>query len=347
MSKIKVAVHAGGASSLLSLRITSALKFLEKDRKIAYRVSVEEGKTKPDMELVSWADIIIVQKMRRLRYLKVFDVCRRLKKIGVYEIDDNIFHFPPGHPDNEFFRRMKHYRAFPLIKRAHAITVSTTVLQNYLQKFNRNIYILPNYIDTELFRNELPQKNSEDKITIGYAGGRAHAPDFEVAADALRKILDEYKEKVKLKFYYYIPEDFKNHPHVEWTPEIKDYALYAKTLKESQCDIALAPLKKNFFNECKTNIKYLEYGICGMAGIYSDLAPYSNVIDGETGLLVKEHTPEAWYTAIKTLLDNNELREKIRRNAFNDVLKNHLIQNHYMEWYDVYAKLLEEKAAKR
>ncbi len=343
MNPIKIAVFAGGASSLLCLRLTSALKLLERDGKIEYRVSVEEGDTQPDMALAEWGDACVIQKMRRLRYLKVIKLSKKLNKISIYEIDDNIFHFPPGHPDSEFFRKIKHYRAFPLIKSAAAITASTTVLRDYLYKFNRNIFILPNYIDTEIFGMNLPSKNSSDIITIGYAGGRAHAPDFESAKEALKKILEEYKENVKLKFYYYIPDEFKNNPRVEWIPEIKDYGKYAAVLKEGRCDIGLAPLNKNFFNECKTNIKYLEYGICGMAGIYSCLSPYDGVRDGETGIIVKEHTPEGWYKAIKTLMDDAELRERIRQNAYNDIIKNHLIQNHYMEWHDVYARLLREK----
>lgn len=343
MNPIKVAVFAGGASSLLCLRLSGALSLLERDGKIECRVSVEEGDIQPDMELAAWGEICIIQKMRRLRYLKVIKLSKRLHKISIYEIDDNIFHFPPGHPDSEFFRKIKHYRAFPLIKSAAAITASTTVLRDYLYKFNKNIFILPNYIDAEIFRNNLPSENASGVITIGYAGGRAHAPDFEAAKEALKKILEEYTDKVKLKFYYYIPAEFKNNPRVEWIPEIKDYEKYAEVLKEGRCDIGLAPLNKNFFNECKTNIKYLEYGICGMAGIYSKLAPYENVRDGETGLIVKEHTPEAWYEAIKTLIEDNALREEIRVNAFNDVTQNHLIQNHYMEWYDVYARLLREK----
>lgn len=347
MTPIKVAVYGGGVSSLLRLRLLSPLKLLEKEGLVSFRLSVEEKEDKPDLALAEWADVVIIQKMRRLRYLKVINTCRKLNKASLYEIDDNIFHFPPGHPDSEFFRKIKHYRAFPLIRRADAVIASTTVLRDYLKKFNRNIYILPNYIDTEIFGSSLPQKNPSDVIIIGYAGGRAHAPDFEVAEEALKKILAEYKDKIKLKFYYYIPEEFKNRPDVEWHPEIREYDAYAKTLKESRCDIGLAPLKKNFFNECKTNIKYLEYGVCGMAGIYSKLAPYDGVRDGETGLIAQEHTGGAWYHAIKRLVENHALREKIKQNAFRDVSQNHFIQHHYMEWHDVYTKCMDAAKQKK
>lgn len=346
MFKIKVAVYSGGNSSLLSIRLDSPLRHAQKNGILEYRTSIEEKQHKPDIEIARWCDVAIIQRMRRLRYMNVIKECRKKNKISVYEVDDNFFRIPKGHPEYGIKRHLQYLRCIPLIKNVDAVTVTTENLKKDLLRWNKNIFILPNYVDAELFNSQARSSEKTQTLTVGYVGGVWHRADFHELVPTLQKVLQDFSGKIQLKWIGNIPDELKNFPSVNWIEKISNYEHYAKILSSSRIHIGLAPLKDNLFNRCKSNIKYLEYGICGMAGIYSKLAPYENVKDGETGLIVKEHTPQAWYTAIKTLIENDALREKIRLNAFNDVLKNHLIQNHYMEWYDVYAKLLEEKKQK-
>lgn len=39
-------------------------------------------------------------------------------------------------------------------------------------------------------------------------------------------------------------------------------------------DLAIAPLELNAFNECKSNLRLLEYGWCGLPVVCTDITPY-------------------------------------------------------------------------
>src|SRR5690606_41513456 len=51
---------------------------------------------------------------------------------------------------------------------------------------------------------------------------------------------------------------------------------------------ALSPLRDTPFNAVKSDIKFLDYGLAGVAGIYSRAGPYGGTLeDGVQGLLVE------------------------------------------------------------
>src|SRR5690606_33821025 len=54
------------------------------------------------------------------------------------------------------------------------------------------------------------------------------------------------------------------------------------------------------------------------------------VRDRDNGLLAK-NTPEGWFSALEYLITHPQEREKIRRNAFNDVAKHRVIDTLYCQ----------------
>jgi glycosyltransferase involved in cell wall biosynthesis len=80
-------------------------------------------------------------------------------------------------------------------------------------------------------------------------------------------------------------------------------------------DIALSPLKDTPFNQCKSDIKFLDYSAIGAAGIYSRVPAYeSSVRHLETGWLA-ENEVDAWVEALERLLSDDGLRIQIAQNA--------------------------------
>lgn len=49
---------------------------------------------------------------------------------------------------------------------------------------------------------------------------------------------------------------------------------YPAKLASLNLDLALAPVEDNFFNTCKSNLRLMEYGACGIPVICSDVACY-------------------------------------------------------------------------
>lgn len=49
---------------------------------------------------------------------------------------------------------------------------------------------------------------------------------------------------------------------------------YPAALARLDLDLAVAPVEQNLFNECKSNLRLLEYGACGFPVVCSDLECY-------------------------------------------------------------------------
>lgn len=72
-------------------------------------------------------------------------------------------------------------------------------------------------------------------------------------------------------------------------------------------------------------MKFFEYSILRIPGVYADADPYASVIEnGKTGLLV-EDSPEAWYDALESLVLDSELRERMGGMARIDVLRKYAL----------------------
>lgn len=97
-------------------------------------------------------------------------------------------------------------------------------------------------------------------------------------------------------------------------------------------DIGLAPLNDNLYNRCKSNNKFREYAACGIAGVYSALPTYADCVEHEqTGLLTAQ-TEEAWYAAIRRLIEDRALRKHIRRQARSYAREHYTIARCADEW---------------
>ena len=85
-------------------------------------------------------------------YLQVLEHAHFMGKPVVLDLDDHLIALPKDHPD-----RISGYYADGLVSLLHAlinvdaITVTTHTLREALLPYNPNIYVLPNYVDNELW----------------------------------------------------------------------------------------------------------------------------------------------------------------------------------------------------
>jgi glycosyltransferase involved in cell wall biosynthesis len=163
-------------------------------------------------------------------------------------------------------------------------------------------------------------------------------------ARALERVVERYGERVRIVFMGDPPPgELAGMPSVTHLPYVSNYECHAERLRGLGLDVALAPLVDTPFNHAKSNIKWLEYSACGIAGIYSDLPPYDSIRHGETGLKVA-NTEEAWYAAIATLIEHPELRERIAKNAQMEVVQHHSAKACKETFDRVYREALRLKA---
>jgi glycosyltransferase involved in cell wall biosynthesis/glutathione synthase/RimK-type ligase-like ATP-grasp enzyme len=291
-----------------------------------------------NLDMIDQADIIVIQRFYpRKGTVPYIEKMLSSGKPVIYEVDDLLFDLPA---DNHLkFWAGETVDLFPwLLPRVTAITVSTPFLAKEFSVFNPSVHVIPNLADTELFQPVASRKNGPD--VIGFSGTVTHAHDLERIGEALFRVADRYGDKVAFSFMGLSSSEFSSLQGFRFLDFERDYASYGKALSSSGIDIALVPLQDSRFNRCKSNIKWLEYSACGIAGIYADLPPYNTSIEhGVTGVLVDDD-PDKWFQAICLLIDHPELRQRIANQARTEVLSHHSLKGGSQVLYTLYESMV-------
>ena len=230
------------------------------------------------------------------------------------------------------------------------ITTSTPLLAEEYKKINKNTIVLPNYVNPEDWP-DVPQRNEGDKVRIGIVGSTAYQADFFGIKDLIKKLTKDPRVQVVL-FGLHSKQHRKDNPlinKIHW----KEYAFwdslenvefvpfckmenYFFQLDELKLDLMMIPRRHNYFNQCKSNIKFLEASMLEIPVIAEgfDGGPYQE-LDGKNGLLATND----WEEKVEMMIKDKDLRRQIGRNAKEYVLKNYNIADHSHKWLDAYSKL--------
>jgi glycosyltransferase involved in cell wall biosynthesis len=291
------------------------------------------------------ADIIFIQRTSNEQIYKNCVFMQNKGCVIVYDIDDDLFNLDKENFMHDYFADdtiRNNYEQF--LRIADLVTVSTEPLKELYSAYNKNISIVPNYLDFINFDKwflEKPVREEDGITTIGWAGSPSHKVDIDVIEDALINVLNKYPdvrlkglgwnftENVKwdslrnrIKFIgYNLPDKF--------AVEMKDF------------DIAIAPLADTKFNRSKSNLKYLEYSALGIPAVASDVEPYKIIQHGITGLLAD--SPGQFEHYLETLINNKFYAEHIGLNAYKFVKTNYNLKNK-IELYEILiTSLIKEK----
>jgi glycosyltransferase involved in cell wall biosynthesis len=282
--------------------------------KIIWGVKRDQSRWSFDLESASIADLIIVQRhFPAVDTEKFIDQLLKLNVPIAYEMDDMLLELPSYHPGYETYKRHGPYIKW-ILKTADLVIVSTANLRDSATKYTtRPIQLQPNLVSWSLFN--APPKPHNKVFTFLISGTASHEGDWSIIEEPLLNILNIYPEKVRAIFFGDLPEKFSKHPLVQVIKFQDGYEQYADTLKKLNVNCALVPLQDTSFNNCKSNIKWLEYSAAGIPGIYSNTTPYcSSISHGETGLLV-DNVADAWFQSMNHLINNPEIALSMVENA--------------------------------
>lgn len=304
---------------------------------LIWGVRARNGEYFTDLELMRSADLVVVQRVYAQENHKAYlDLILDLGKPVIYEVDDLMFDIPPDNP--HYGEYMRHRQIIlDTMARADAVTVSCPALAEAAAPLARQVHVLPNLVDAELFEAAVPEAG--EMVTLGLVGTPTHEPDFALLDEALDQVLAAYPGRVRLVFMGLLPARWAGHPAVTYVPFEVDYRAYAGKLKGLGLDIALVPLADTAFNRAKSNIKWLEFSAAGIAGVYSDLPPYAAVRDGATGLKVA-NTTQAWRQAIAGLVEDPARRMALAQAAQLEVLADWTTAARADEYLKVYRQVL-------
>jgi glycosyltransferase involved in cell wall biosynthesis len=330
-----------GITPINYLRVFSPLQ--------AAGIEIIHGITEKQVHLneIARADLILFQREfpKNLSiYQSILHEAKKQNRPVVYDLDDLLISLPENHPD-----RISNYFAQSLlpmlraISEADYISVPTNKLKENLLPFNKNIIVLPNFLDEKLWKIKEPsRKQPGTPLTIGYMGTNSHSPDLEGISPALLELAQSYPDQIRYRFYGAKPPDtLLQLAQMNWTPiKTYQYREFVEDFQSIDFDIFIAPLGDSLFNQCKSPLKFFEYSAQGAAGVYWDKPPYLDVVTNEVdGLLAS--TPQEWVSQLTRLIENEDLRYKIAFNAQQTLKNKWLLGSRANLWLETYSKILQ------
>lgn len=214
-------------------------------------------------------DSIVLQRqvgdvqLEHIRRMKAFS-----SAFKVFELDDYLPNLPiksmhRAHMPKDILRSIRRGLAY-----VDRFVVSTEPLAEAFSGLHGDIQVVRNSLDPRWWRGLSSQRNCSRKPRVGWAGGVSHTGDLEMIADVVKELASE----VEWVFFGMCPDKLR--------PYIHEFHLgvpigeYPAALARLNLDLALAPVEQNLFNECKSNLRLLEYGACGFPVVCSDVRCY-------------------------------------------------------------------------
>lgn len=272
-------------------------------------------------------DVVVVQRQGFPGFtLKdAAELVQAIRKSGaklVYDIDDDLLCTHPVRNVDELLNRLRPIVRF-LAREADLIVCSTSTLKDRFASFEVPKGVWQNAIDERMIisRKVTPKASKSRSRVVGYAGTPTHLPDLLSVTEDLRRTLVARDDSISLDFFGVADETQLTAlfgEKMSATPKgTKGYRDYFKTMqKRLSWDVAIAPLHDNAFNRSKSDIKFLDYAVFGVPGVYSSSNAFKTVKNRETGMVAdKGYFGEV----LAELLDSPSLRTSISEAAYDYV----------------------------
>lgn len=298
-------------------------------------LQVVTGIVKGDTQLPRYDDydVIVLQQPYGREWLGLINRLRNeMGKKVLYEVDDYL-HGVAKQSAHDF---AKHYNKKTLaahemcMRACDGLICSTEYIARRYARYNRNIYICPNGIDTARYQLTKPERSTTN---IGWAGATGHV---ETLIPWLNEMLPLMRERIKTTFVT-IGQPGIAQPIQQLLGEDRAIGIPWAPLEcypAAMCmfDIALAPSGHTSWYRGKSDLRWLEASALGIPTI-ADPTVYPEIEDGVTGLHAS--TPKEAAAALELLLDDAELRNEIGVNARTYVEENRTSDIAAVAWLEV------------
>lgn len=292
----------------------------------------------PNLALRSGADTLIFQRPNSEVMLANLQALMPLKGIKkIYEVDDHITRVPIKSAHYDHIPRDMRGKMIKAIGLCDRLVVSTEPLARELGSYNDDVQVVHNRIPPSMWGAVPPQRTANatraagSKPKVGWAGGIGHLGDLEMIAGVIKDLADT----VDWVFFGMCPDNIR--PYVkefyQGIPTL-DYPQRLMTLAQDW-DLAIAPLESNLFNDCKSNLKLLEYGWCGVPVVCSDVLPYQCDLPATRVKNRHKNWREAILERVNDLEATRQEGLQLQQRIASDwMLTGDNLQNWYKAWTD-------------
>jgi|GEM_PF-642571 glycosyltransferase involved in cell wall biosynthesis len=255
-------------------------------------------------------------------YMDAMEAFKRLNQTFiVFGQDDLMYAMPPKNPFSKTIYKDVKKRLRRCLGIADRVVVTTQALADELSSMADDIQVVPNYLDEAIWAGLQSQRGVAQKPRVGWAGAQQHLGDLELLEEVVRETADE----VDWVFFGMCPQFLQ--PYAKEIHDPVTFGEYPQKLATLNLDLAVAPLEHNRFNECKSNLRLLEYGALGWPVIASDIAPYRE------GPVCRVHNQaRAWIKAIRERIHDLDASRREGDVLRDWVRENWLLQQHLHDW---------------
>lgn len=249
----------------------------------------------------------------------------RPEMLSVIMIDDLITHMPKDNPNYRLIPKDGRQRLRKLFALVDRVIVSTEPLREFVGELIEDVRLVPNTLRDDLWGNLTSRRRAGPKPRVGWAGAQQHKGDLAIIIEAVKQTANE----LDWIFFGMCPDEIR--PYIkEFHPFEVGVEAYPAKLASLNLDLAVAPLEIHPFNEAKSNLRLLEYGILGLPVICTDILPYRT--DNAPVKRVANET-RAWVEAIRERIHDLDATAREGDLLQSWVRKNYMLSDHLDSWF--------------
>ena len=246
----------------------------------------------------------------------------------VHDIDDLLWKIPEDNQNHQVVKKWLVDHMMKLLELADCVTTSTTPLRMALERVGIKATVLPNCLVAEEWKNLAPRRRAGSRPRVGWAGQvGVHRADLHF----LGSVFEDLGDEVEWVILGEVPEDLRRSGVKSEIHGMVPLGEFPAKLASLNLDLALAPLALNEFNEAKSDLRLLQYGVLGYPVIATDIYPHQ--IAPVTRV---PNTPQAWARAIREHLYNQDCSEKKGQILQEWVLKNRMLEYWLPQYRDAW-----------
>lgn len=249
---------------------------------------------------------------------------RHNKALRIFSMDDLASDLPQKNPFRSTLYKDIKKRIRSALALCDRLIVTTEPLGEAFRGMIDDIRVLPNYLESWRWDGVQSQRRRGGKPRVGWAGALQHQGDLELIIDVVNETADE----LDWIFLGMCPAAIRDRVAEFHAPVGFDD--YPAKLASLDLDLAVAPLEHNKFNEAKSNLRLLEYGILGWPVVCTNIHPYQSAPVERVA-----NNARAWLSAIRARTADLDAAAAEGQALRRWVLQHHLLENHVDDWLNV------------
>lgn len=249
-----------------------------------------------EKERLAPATIVFQRQLSAGQIESIRETAKYSQAFRVYELDDYIVELPLKNPHRAHMPKDVAKQLRRGVGLCDRFVVSTSALAEAFKDLHTDIRVVENLLPADWWGTVRSSRRERLKPRVGWGGGVSHGGDLELLRDVVKDLANE----VEWVFLGMCPEEIR--PYVTEFHLGVPIEAYPAKLASLDLDLALAPLEDNFFNQCKSNLRLLEYGACGFPVVCSDLLCYR----GDLPVTRVKNRYRDWMEAIRMHLSDLE-----------------------------------------